>query len=403
MNYLIIRILLPVKIIMLGFTACDTFDSDSSEKDLTLEIFRGDNPHVITGAPVTPDPAVVVTSDGEPVRGETIRFQVQGEHGEVLDNRVMTNQDGRAFFEWFMEPDYNGEHKVEATLEDQSVQFTAIPVKPDPDSSYFGRRQYVEYQPGTSPIILATSHGGHKEPDEISDRTWGVTVRDLNTRELTLKIADELEEQSGERPHVIISHLRRTKLDPNREIQEAAQNNTRAERAWHEYHRWTETAQTLVEEDFDEGFYVDVHGHGHSVQRLELGYLLRSGDLNQSDREIDDSRLASQSSIRHLSQNVEIPFSELLRGEESLGEIMEQHGYPSVPSASDPSPGEDPYFSGGYSTDRYGSNDGGTIDGVQLEANFQGVRDTEENRREFAEAFSTALLQFLEIHTEMDL
>ncbi len=393
----------PHILLMLLLVACDLTDTEDANGDYKMEIFQGDEPHVVAGSAVRPEPGVSVTRDGEPVSGETVRFEVEGDHGMILEDQATTNHNGRAFFDWFMEPDYLEEHRVTASYNSQTSEFSATPVRPDPDSSYFGRSQYIEYQPGTSPIILATSHGGDLEPDEIPDRTWGVKVRDLNTRELTLKIADEIEDQTGDRPHVVITHLRRTKLDANREIEEAAQENPHAERAWKEYHRWTETAKAIVTEDFGSGFYVDVHGHGHSIQRLELGYLLRSDDLNQSDSELDDAGLASSSSIRNLSEEVEVSLSELLRGEYSLGEIMEREGYPSVPSASDPGPGDNPFFSGGYSTVHHGSRDGGTIDGVQLEANFDDVRDTEENRQEFAESFSRGLIQFLNRYAAMDL
>lgn len=388
-------------VLVIALVSCDQSLSEDESVAPELKKHGVDDWQVIVGGAVQPDPAVLVKRDGEPAAGENVRFSIEGEHGKVVEAMVTTNYHGRAHFQWFMEPDQTEEHRVTASIEDQSVTLAITPDQPDPDSSYFGRRQYVEYQPGTAPIILSSSHGGDLKPDEIPDRTWGVTVTDLHTRELTLKIADEIEDLTGDRPHVIISHLRRKKLDPNREIEEAAQGNQYAERAWHEYHRWVETARAQVEELHEQGFYVDVHGHGHSIQRLELGYLLRSGDLNQSDKEIDESGMETKSSIRTLADQNEIPFSELLRGENSLGEILTNHGYRSVPSASDKSPGDEPFFSGGFSTVQYGSRNGGNIDGVQLEANFEDVRDTENSRRDFAEAFSRGLIEFLELHTEL--
>jgi hypothetical protein len=64
-----------------------------------------------------------------------------------------------------------------------------------------------------------------------------------------------------------------------------------------------------------------------------------------------------------------VAFSRVLRGPGSLGALLEAEGHPSVPSDSTPAPlvGE-PYFNGGYSTNRHGCISGTTgICGVQIE------------------------------------
>jgi hypothetical protein len=57
-----------------------------------------------------------------------------------------------------------------------------------------------------------------------------------------------------------------------------------------------------------------------------------------------------------------------------------------------------PYFSGGYNTVRHSSYLGGTVDGVQIECNMAGVRDTPQNRRRFADSLALALEDFLDAH-----
>ena len=80
-------------------------------------------------------------------------------------------------------------------------------------------------------------------------------------------------------------------------------------------------------------------------------------------------------------------FSGVLRGSASLGTLLEAAGYPSVPSTSTPAPGtSDPYFSGGYSTQRHGCAGGGSICGLQIEHNYTGVRDNATNRASYAAA-----------------
>jgi hypothetical protein len=88
-----------------------------------------------------------------------------------------------------------------------------------------------------------------------------------------------------------------------------------------------------------------------------------------------------------------VTFAELLRGPSSLGGLLGT-STPSVPSPAAASPGTDPYFDGGYSTERHTAR----LPGLQIESNFNGVRDTAANRSAFAERLVTALAAFLDAH-----
>ena len=271
------------------------------------------------------------------------------------------------------------------------------------DTSYFGREGYVEYIPGELPLIVSAPHGGSETPEEIRNRTYGTFVTDANTRETILAVRDALIESTGYAPHVIISHLRRTKLDPNREIQEAAQENPFAELAWEEYHEFIADARRTVTGDFGEGLYLDLHGHGHPIERLELGYLLTAVELNRTDVQLDPLSVVQLTSIRELGRvsRDRIPFSQLLRGPTSFGGYLAAQGVRSVPSPTDPGPGSDPYFSGGYSTREHGSMaDSEVISGIQLELHRLGIRDTEENRAAFAARLAWTVEMFMLEHFE---
>ncbi len=267
-----------------------------------------------------------------------------------------------------------------------------------PGTSYFGRNQYVEYIPGTLPAVLSAPHGGALTPDEIPDRTFGTVVTDSYTEETIRAVRDGFLERTGEAPHIIISHLKRVKLDPNREIGEAAQDSPFAENAWEEFHGFIEVASARVEADFGKGLYLDLHGHGHEIQRVELGYLLSASDLNQDDAALDGTAFALKSSIAALAQASPLPFSALLRGETSFGAYMSGQDIRAVPSATDPSPGSDSYFSGGYNTVRHGSRNGGAVGGIQLELQRAGLRDTDENRRSFGLRLAWVVEQFMLEH-----
>ncbi len=269
--------------------------------------------------------------------------------------------------------------------------------------AYFGRRQYVEYLAGGMPVIFSAPHGGYEEPGEIPDRTWGATARDRQTQELARAVRTAFHDRFGGWPQVVISHLHRIKLDPNREIEEAAQGNPYAEWAWEEFHGFIEDAREAVAEQHGRGFYVDLHGHGHAIQRLELGYLLSSSDLAQPDSVLESSEYITKSSIRTLALEGDSSFAALVRGPSSLGGLLAQRGFRAVPSPGDPHAGGAEYFSGGYDTRRHGSREGGPVSGVQLEMNWDGVRDTEAAREAFAQAVVSALEVYFDVHFAMPL
>ncbi|MHB1191701.1 MAG: Ig-like domain-containing protein [Longimicrobiales bacterium] len=266
-------------------------------------------------------------------------------------------------------------------------------------TSYFGRQSYVEYIPGELPVILSAPHGGSLTPSEIPDRTSGTTVTDTNARETLLAVREALIVRTGKAPHVVIAHLKRTKLDPNREIVEAAAGNVFAENAWNEFHAYLEIASAAVTKTYGSGFYMDLHGHGHAIARAELGYMLSASQLNRTDAEINAPGVAAQSSIRALAASSPLPFAQLLRGSTSLGGLMQKEGVRSVPSPGDPSPGTNDYFAGGYNTERYGSFTAGrTVSGVQIELPLPGIRDTAANRQAFGEALARAVEAYMTEH-----
>lgn len=238
----------------------------------------------------------------------------------------------------------------------------------------------------------------------MPDRTFGTTVTDVNTVELAHSIDSAFVRRTGKHVHVVVVHLARVKLDANRDITEGAQGDAEATIAWQDFQRFVRDAKTAVNAEYEGGFYIDLHGHGHDVQRLELGYLLDAEQLALPNATLDSEPAHEiESSIRTLSLRSPLSFADLLRGPASLGALFEREGFPSVPSDSTPDPGTDPYFRGGYNSSLHGCRTGGTICGVQIEANRIGVRDTPENRRRFAEALALVLTEFLAEHYEIGL
>jgi N-formylglutamate amidohydrolase len=265
-----------------------------------------------------------------------------------------------------------------------------------PGQSYFGRQQYIEYVAGNLPVIISAPHGGRERPEELPDREEGTFAFDTNTQELARAVADELHERTGGWPHLVLCRLHRRKVDCNREIKEAAGENPLAQQAWNEFQSYLDTARTTVMKQHGRGLYIDLHGHGHAEQRLELGYLHTAAQLDVADETLNSAAYAQESSLRAIAALGRVPYAELVRGQQSFGALLEAQGLLCSPSPTNPRP-KPPYFRGGYNTARHG-RDAAPLAGLQIETYSRGVRDTAENRAKFARALANTLETYLAMH-----
>lgn len=259
---------------------------------------------------------------------------------------------------------------------------------------------YPEFAFGTAPLIIIAPHGGSVAPENVPDRNCAecVTTNDANTQDLARQIADSFQARTGKRPSLVINVLHRRKFDANREIVEATGGYAPLELVWMALHTAIDSAKELIGASPGRGLVIDLHGHAHTVPRLELGYLLSGTTLRLSDSTLDAQGALDGSSIKRLvaDRAGSIASTALLRGTASLGGLIAAAGYAAVPSPADPAPlvGES-YFNGGYNTLRHGSLTGGPTDAIQIECNFAGVRDTALNRAQFAGALAAALVTYL--------
>ncbi|MBK6449621.1 MAG: T9SS type A sorting domain-containing protein [Saprospiraceae bacterium] len=273
----------------------------------------------------------------------------------------------------------------------------------------YGTNNYIEYQVGNLPIVLSVPHGGRLAPSTIPDRTCNnaETVTDINTIELAKSISNALYELTGCYPSIVICNLRRSKIDCNRNIEDGACGNEEAITAWKEFNSFIEQAQTKAQENFKGNiFFVDLHGHAHAIPRIELGYLLYGSELRLPDDTLNKTKYINYSSIKDLAKKNQnnLSHAELLRGELSLGTLLGEMDYPTVPSQQIPYPeiGEG-YFNGGYNVANHTSYlSGNKVNGVQMECYYAGIRDTEANRNKFGVAFAEILIEYLSIHRNVD-
>lgn len=273
-----------------------------------------------------------------------------------------------------------------------------------PGVTYFDSTGFVEYRAGNIPIIISASHGGILEPDSIPDLACNGTPSELidaYTKQIAEGLFNTLHEETGCYPHVIINLLHKKKFQANRNLANAACGNPIVEKAWYGYHSFIDSAKAKIVQDYGSGLFLDLHGHGHDIQRIELGYLLSAEELQLSDNELDMDIYVEESSVRALANsNVQnITHSDLLRGEHSFGSLMDNKGFPSVPSSSDSFPltGE-PYFTGGYNTQRHGSrDDNDEIDAIQIEFN-QDIRFDSAIRETLIDSLAATSIEYINYH-----
>lgn len=280
--------------------------------------------------------------------------------------------------------------------------------------SIFDRQKYIEYQPGTLNLIISVPHGGILKPAAIQNRDAGAVIngtfvydhkyedkkdfaqcgvrykQDKYTMEIAKMVAEELCKLTGHRPHVVISHLYRGKMDPNCDLEKGAFGVPQAVEAWQAYQQFVGCAKEAIK---GSGLFLEIHGQIHSEQWVELGYTLPGKTLN--------SKLytAQQTSIRNLAEkliNENFTMQDLIYGPHSLGGLLSAEGYTVVPSPQNPGPFGKKYFTGGYNTEEHGSKTGGVIDAIQVECP-QYVRN-EAAGGDYSAALARAVHRYLQLY-----
>eukprot|EP00095_Tigriopus_kingsejongensis_P000672 maker-scaffold340_size202118-snap-gene-0.24 protein:Tk00672 transcript:maker-scaffold340_size202118-snap-gene-0.24-mRNA-1 annotation:"PREDICTED: uncharacterized protein LOC102462580 isoform X1" len=309
--------------------------------------------------------------------------------------------------------------KLKATqriLRGRMVINQAMTITVDQSSHKEVAKRFIEYEQGTVPIILSVPHGGTLSHPDIPDRTSSagiafsqihctspgsehhvhnpplenkrakvVNVTDMRTIEIARIVANTIEETIGKRPYLVISHLRRSKLDINREVGAATHNHPEALTYYQEYHALLQKAKSAI----GQGVVFDLHGQAHMQNSTEIGYLLSKTALNEQDLSL------THSSIRSLAQRSELSDSELISGLDSLGAFLECEGYRAVPSPRQPCPGTDKYYRGGYITRAHGSLMEGQIDAIQLETPREVRQDGgPQGMTRFAQSLGRAIARF---------
>ncbi|MCD6172742.1 MAG: hypothetical protein J7J96_03000 [Sulfurimonas sp.] len=261
-------------------------------------------------------------------------------------------------------------------------------------------KNHIRYYKGNIPLILSTPHGGEVTPDDIDDRNSGVFDWDDYTLELTEDIVNEFFVQTGKTPYVVIGEISRKKVDLNRQ-RDVAYEDEKAKVIYDEFHHLIQKSEKEIDKKFAKGLYIDIHGQSHPKAYTEFGYLLFNDMLKLEDSHLEDYQ--NQTSIRTLCRFSSESFLEQLKGPHSLGSLMCNEGYDSIPSMKIPYAIDGNYFEGAFDTIRYGSLQGGNISGIQIEFPYKNIRDTKEHRQKCASSFVKSIIKFMNVHFEINL
>lgn len=262
--------------------------------------------------------------------------------------------------------------------------------------------EWVEVRAGNMPVVISVPHGGSFHDEQIADRECSDVGRvvkgiDRSTIPTGNAMQKAFEEINGTTPYMVVAKLSRRKVDQNREINLATCGDELGKVAWHNYHNALDAVIKEAVQKYGHVFFVDLHGHGHKIQRLELGYALTTKQLQslksgRNQKEFDNSSLANLSNV----SEKQVLYQDLLFGPNSIGAQMEKQEIPSTPSFVDPHPvGKQPFFAGGYITRKYTGKEYPNVFGLQIECYYKGVRDTKENRTKFAKAFVNSYNHFV--------
>merc|ERR1711990_1036910 len=286
--------------------------------------------------------------------------------------------------------------------------------------------RYVEYSPGNTNLVFTVPHDGQTKPASIPTRQNGcrdvvggvcnypssedcqkpflckaLLFSDSNTHDFAKRSRAAFTKRTGLVPHFIVSKLHRSKLDPNRAIEDAAQGSPEAEAAYREFHATIRRVQkTMV----TSGLLLDFHGQRHGQNSTELGYVYTKSDLNEGNL------LEGVSSVSSLLARTGLSPQQLLAGPGSLGALWEEAGYMAIPSPRQPTPGKDKYYRGGYITQthgssnggfshygllstNHGSSNGGVVDAIQLELPVDLINST-EYRAKMAPSVGNVIAEF---------
>lgn len=211
-------------------------------------------------------------------------------------------------------------------------------------------RKYLTFETGETNVLLTAPHGGGIKPRDIPNRAYGNRSGDTYTRRLIQKMINLMDKN----PYYLYSDIHRSKVDLNRDIDEAAQGNKKAEKVWKDWNHILSSYQNIIRTNFDNGLYIDIHSH-NKHNKFELGY----GLSVRNYLDIREGRqVKAHSTLYALKEPNKSEFNTLF-GDGSFVDTIEKFGFDVYTPYA-----EKAYLNGGRNVTKYSGN---RIGALQIE------------------------------------
>jgi N-formylglutamate amidohydrolase len=240
-------------------------------------------------------------------------------------------------------------------------------------------RRLLTVWAGMLPIILSAPHGGREAIPGVGPRrgvgvSQFISERDSNTAELAEKIGAKLEQTFHARPFLVVARFERKYLDANRP-RHAAYEAPEATPYYDAYHQEVQFACQRVRGNWGGGILLDIHGQG-----AEVDTIFRGTDNGKS--------------VSVLQQKFG---KDALTGPKSILGWLASKGYKVLPNGI--GDGREQRYTGGYTTQTYGSHRGTQVDAIQLElgSNLRTRKNLDRTAGDLADAIAIFAIEYLHL------
>ena len=168
---------------------------------------------------------------------------------------------------------------------------------------------YIIFRKGNIPLLLVAPHGGDLKPQWIENRDCegAVITQDQYTLGIALQIENELRKRAYQ-PYIVYAKIHRVKVDLNRSLETSYCEDDNSNDLWREFHQQIESYRNEIVQKYNRGLMIDIHGHGHPNQRIELGYLLSSEQLRSlsTNGSLENSLTSINSLVNNHPENISL-------------------------------------------------------------------------------------------------
>lgn len=260
----------------------------------------------------------------------------------------------------------------------------------------------VTAQRGDLPVIIVAPHGGVVTLVGVPERTKGVTVLDDGTAELALLTAQRITGKLGGKPYLVIAQLSRKYADLNRDATEAYEDD-RAKVHYDAFHNALATAVAECTARFGRAILIDIHGQGRVPDSIVRG--TRNGQTVGSllARSGTAAVIGPYSILGQLQAAGYSVLPSPPDGAEVAPSTVSESTTPSAVLPQNRNVGEFPlaretFFTGGYITAHYGSQNKGGVDSIQLEFGKARRENTLKTARDLGDAIAVFTEYFMIEH-----